>query len=77
MKQSTDTCASCARFDLAASMANGGRGPCLGYDRETAWNTPATVLHNPAPDRRARATLVKQLIAAQQPKREEDGKTDA
>lgn len=77
MKQSTDTCASCDQFDLGASMADNGRAACAIRQEPRQWDWIGCVLHNPAPDRRARATLVKQLIAAQQPKREEDGKADA
>lgn len=67
-RQSTDTCASCSRFDLHAAIKNGGVAMCSGYEKLVAW-TDTSVLHLPAKDRASRAALVKQL-RAQQPQGE-------
>jgi hypothetical protein len=69
-RQSTDTCASCAKFDLYAAAKNGGAGPCAGYERPTTMNHPACVLYVEAVDRRARRDLAEQLRAQPQPQGE-------
>jgi hypothetical protein len=59
------TCASCQKFDLVASMRNGGRAACAIFERPAAWDDRACVLHDVAKDVRQRKTLVLQLMESE------------
>lgn len=56
-------CNTCQRFDINKAMSNGGRAMCSGYEREHAWDDPATVLYVSVTDseRGRRKQLVIQL----------------
>ncbi len=68
-----NTCASCEKYPLQKSVGAGGVAECRIWAKPMAWNDPACVLHDAAPDRKHRAAFVIQLMQDQK-KRGEDGK---
>jgi hypothetical protein len=60
-----NTCASCEKFDLAASVGAGGRATCTIFEKPAEWSDRACVLHDAAKDVRQRKTLVLQLMESE------------
>lgn len=65
-RESTDKCASCDQYPIADAIKNGGAVQCATRSEVYRWDDRACVLHNRAPDVRARRDVVKVLAKMDQ-----------